>query len=120
SAAAESYQHGSWGYKRASMARTTTGSVNAVFPAARIVHIIRDAREVALSMRAASGAILERNWHFAATDWVSHVSSGRQLVAEVGRPRYTEIRYEELMAAPAETMIGVLDFLGGGANREAS
>jgi hypothetical protein len=119
-AAAESYQRTSWGYKRASMARSTSGNVNAVFPKARIVHIIRDAREVALSMRAASGALLERSWHFAATDWVSHVSSGRELAAEVGPQRYTEIRYEELMSSPADTMIRVLDFLGGGANRDAS
>ena len=36
-ATAETYQRGSWGYKRASMARSTTGNVNAVFPSARIV-----------------------------------------------------------------------------------
>jgi hypothetical protein len=111
---------GSWGYKRASLARMSGNSVNELFPHACFVHIIRDAREVVLSMRAAARALLERSWHFGAVDWVSHVTKGREVAAQIGAHRYYEIRYERFMASPAEVLIEILDFCGGGPDRDAT
>ena len=109
-----------WGYKRASLARMTGDSVNVLFPKARFVHIIRDAREVALSMaKASTVALLERSWHFGAADWVEHVTRGRAVAPKVGPDRYFEISYESLMADPATVLIEVLDFAGGGPDRDA-
>jgi hypothetical protein len=108
-----------WGYKRASLARVTGESVNDLFPRAKFVHIIRDAREVVLSMGAASKAILERSWHFGAVDWASHVNAGRAIGHRMGPDRYHEIRYERLMAEPAQVLVEILDFCGGGADRDA-
>jgi hypothetical protein len=108
-----------WGYKRASLASMTGDSITDLFPRARIVHIIRDAREVVLSMHRANGALLERSWHFGAADWVSHVSKGRDVAGRIGGERYHEISYERFMKEPADVMIEILDFCGGGSDRDA-
>lgn len=108
-----------WGYKRASMARMTGENINELFPRARFVHIIRDARDVVLSMGRAGGTLLERTWHFAAADWVDHVSKGRAVAGLIGPDRYFELRYERLMSDPANALIDILDFCGGGADRDA-
>jgi hypothetical protein len=117
SIAAERGKRG-WGYKRASFARMVGRHVNDIFPTARFVHIVRDAREVALSMRRSRGAH-ERNWHFGAVDWVSHVRAGRQIGQQIGPERYREITYERLMAEPATVLTELLDFSGAGADRAA-
>jgi len=108
-----------WGYKYASLARMTGRHVNDIFPTAQFIHIIRDAREVVLSMRRSPTAALERSWHFGAVDWVSHVSAGRDIGRRIEPGRYFELRYEHLMAEPAVALTEVLDFCGGGADRDA-
>ena len=108
-----------WGYKRASLARMTGGHFNDIFPTARFVHIIRDAREVALSMHRTRTAALERSWHFAAVDWASHVGAGRDIGKQIDPGRYIEVRYERLMAEPAAVLSQLLDYAGGGPERDA-
>lgn len=107
-----------WGYKRASLARMTGRHFNELFPTARFVHIVRDAREVALSMRRSRGSH-ERNWHFGAVDWMSHVEAGRQLGRQLGPGRYLELLYERVMAEPAAALTDLLDFSGAGPDRDA-
>lgn len=109
-------QHGKrqWGYKRASFGRMHGQQINDLFPGARFVHIIRDARDVVLSMRHTPRVLLERSWHFAALDWVSHVEAGRRIGAALGQARYLEIRYEELMRDPAGMFTKVFEFAGPG------
>jgi hypothetical protein len=119
SAIAEERGRKAWGYKRASLARMTGDSVNVLFPRAKFVHIIRDGREVVLSMGKASKTLLERTWHFGGADWVEHVSRGREVAPKIGPDRYLEIRYERFMSAPADVLVEILDFCGGGADRDA-
>jgi hypothetical protein len=119
SAIAEQRGRSTWGYKRASLARMTGANVNDLFPRARFIHIIRDARDVVLSMGRAGGTLLERTWHFAAADWVQHVSLGRAVASQIGEDRYFELRYERLMTDPAAALIDMLDFSGGGTDRDA-
>jgi hypothetical protein len=99
-----------WGYKRASLARVDGQHVEDLFPGARFVHIIRDARDVVLSMRKSTASLLEKSWHFGAVDWVSHVEAGRAIGRRMGPSRYLEVRYEQLMAEPAEVLSEVLTF----------
>jgi Sulfotransferase family len=81
-----------------------------VFPDARIIHIIRDGRDVALSLLGTRfGA---KNVFVAAQDWKYFVTAGRRAGASLARDTYHEIRYEALLAAPAETMAGVCAFIG--------
>lgn len=112
SSVAASHDKSSWGYKRASFA-TEAHRIDDLFPEARFVHIIRDARDVALSMRAAKDSLLERTWHFAAVDWTEHIRAGQELGRRMGHERYLEVRYETFMAQPAETLVEVLHFSSG-------
>lgn len=116
SATAASHGRSHWGYKRASFAREDGDHIDELFPGARLVHIIRDARDVVLSMRQATDSLLERSWHFGAVDWVSHVQTGRRIGRRLGPDRYLEVRYERLMADPAAVLTEILEFWGGDPN----
>ena len=70
----------------------------ALFPESRFVHIVRDGRDVALS-------VLEMPWGPSTLDdaalwWKESVTSGREAGARLGVERYREIRYEELIEDP--------------------
>jgi hypothetical protein len=72
-----------------------------VLPEAYFVHIIRDGRDVALSLRSTwfsptqDAAGLARHW-------AGQIRATRQQAA--GRDCYTEVRYEDLLAQPAQTL----------------
>ena len=77
-----------------------------VFPRARFIHAIRDARTVVTSLlRAAEGwgrTWAPRNLDEACAYWERHVRSGRPVRELVKEPRfYQEVRYESLRADPA-------------------
>ena len=112
SSVAESHGKRHWGYKRASFARVGGQAVGELFPSARFVHIVRDARDVVLSMRNSPNVLTERSWHFGAVDWVDHVTTGRQIGRALGPDRCMEVRYEDLMADPVRFLTNVLYFCG--------
>jgi hypothetical protein len=91
-----------------------------LWPAARFVHLIRDGREVCLSIvnwRSANRIL----GHFPtwATDrlstaalwWEWHVRLGRESGDLLTEDRYREVRYEALVAAPAAACAEVSEFL---------
>lgn len=77
-----------------------------IFPKGRIIHIIRDPRDVAVSTRNAWGRSLLR----AAQDWNDQIQitrqAGRQFPSD-----YLEIRFEDLLSDPDGTLSGVFRFL---------
>ncbi|HKI25072.1 MAG TPA: sulfotransferase [Candidatus Sulfotelmatobacter sp.] len=85
------------------------------FPEAQFVHIIRDPRDVALSLD-------KRGWSrplpwdkknsllAAGLYWEWIVRKARELGAELG-PRYLEVRYESLVEQPRETLAAIGQFL---------
>lgn len=89
------------------------------FPNARFIHIIRDGRDVACSLRThpkfkhENGRTIELNtWRpmeNCVTSWVNYTRKG---LAERGRPGYFEVHYEDLVTQPEQTMRRVLEFLG--------
>ena len=90
------------------------GFVRRHFPQARFVHVIRDGRDVACSLRRQSWMKLrERAGPLAiaqcAAYWAERVSAGRQMR---GHPRYIEVRYEDLVRQPEPTLRHLLGFLG--------
>jgi hypothetical protein len=86
------------------------------FPQARFIHIIRDGRDVALSLDK-RGWSRPLPWHkrksllAAGLYWEWIVRKGRKLGAELGR-QYLEVRYENLVGQPRETLAVVGNFIG--------
>lgn len=79
-----------------------------LYPDARIVHIIRDGRDVARSIAA-------QNWGpaevaDAAREWRDSVRAGRS--ARLPAERYLEVRYEALLAEPEPEIRRLYEWLG--------
>lgn len=77
------------------------------FPNAKFLHIIRDVRDYCISMNRAWGKNVLR----AAQRWNDDVSLARSMGRALPEA-YLEIRYEDLLMHPAETMRKTCSFLG--------
>jgi hypothetical protein len=81
-------------------------AITALFPEAKIVHVVRDGRDVAASF-------LELGWsdkiEHAALHWRQRVLQGRHARDLLGPARYHEVRYEELVAQPERTLRALCD-----------
>ena len=106
-----------WGNKKPSYALHLS-ELEAIIPHAKTVHIIRDGRDVVLSMRRSSRLLVEKNWYFAASDWVEHVRLGRRTGQVLGPERYMEIKYETLLTDPITVFQQLLEFTGARDARE--
>jgi hypothetical protein len=77
------------------------------FPNARFMHIVRDARDVSLSVN--------RRWHtpfeYTAEEWRSQLDSSRHVGSILGASRYLELRYEDLLEDPEREMVRACAFL---------
>lgn len=77
------------------------GALTALFPEARVVHIVRDGRDVAASF-------LELGWvdriEKAALHWRYRVLRGREVGALLPQRRYHELLYEDLVQRPERTV----------------
>ncbi len=83
------------------------GRIARTLPEARFVHIIRDGRDVALSL-------LSVEWgatsvQAAAEQWVNEIRTARGKVARL--PHYMEVRFEQLVADPEPLLRDVSRFL---------
>ena len=83
--------------------------VNSLFPEAQVIHMIRDARMVTASSLARWGPRVAWN---APVTWVHSVEKARQFGAGVPDTRYTEIRFESLVADPEGTLRPLFGWLG--------
>jgi hypothetical protein len=86
--------------------------LHALFPGARIVHLVRDGRDVALSTlewaRRDRGPGRFRLWNehplaVCALSWRWHVTTGMRDGARLGE-LYSEVRYEDVVGAPGPTL----------------
>lgn len=98
-----------WGDKTPEYARNLP-VLESLFPAAQYIHIVRDGRDVALSMEGRFWGA--KNIHTAALDWQLSVvrcdAFGRTLPGH----RFLELRYEDLLTEPGRTFEGLVGFLG--------
>jgi len=81
-----------------------------IFPDGQFIHIYRDGRDTALSILAAGFG--PQNLYTAAVGWRRDVRTAREAGAAMSSEAYFEVRYEDVLTAPEETMREVLDFLG--------
>ncbi len=81
-----------------------------LFPDAVVVHLVRDGRDAALSFLAMPDGIVARTWAHPhdvagfACQWRTEVGAAQALGSRIGPGRYLEVRYERLVAEPAETV----------------
>ncbi len=95
-------------------------TLNALWPGARFVHLIRDGRDVGLSLLAwqwpKKFAATLSTWKedpvsTVALWWESHVRRGRESGKALGPKLYYEVFYESLVARPREECAALCDFL---------
>ncbi len=80
-----------------------------LFPEARFLHLIRDGRDVALSMiRAPFGPA---NFYRAAIVWKSSIEAGRRGAETLPSGMYKEVFYESLLAQPETSLRAICGFL---------
>jgi len=91
--------------------------LDAVFPDAQYVHIVRDGRDAALSF-VAMRRKPRFNWARPrglvgfACQWRFEVEGARRFGAMRARGRYLELRYEDLVSAPEARLHDICSFLG--------
>jgi hypothetical protein len=83
--------------------------IDALFPDAQIVHVIRDGRDVVASHREHSGYLAAVK---AVEKWPRYIESARAVGARLPPQRYMELRYEALVTDLEPTLRTMFDFLG--------
>lgn len=107
-------QHGAqrWGDKTPIYA-SYMDLIGSIFPAAQFVHIIRDGRDVALSMLDKWGKKeLHVDIYFTARNWVRRIRQAQASGTRLGPDRYYEMRYEPLVEDPEGELRPLCRFLG--------
>jgi Sulfotransferase family len=90
--------------------------LEALFPTAQYVHLIRDGRDAALSFLDMPEGTYTRTWAHPGTPaqfaclWRKEVCDARELGRRVGSTRYLEVRYEELVAEPEQVVRRICAF----------
>lgn len=95
-------------------------ALSAMLPDAHLIHLIRDGRDVIVSLlrqnwvNLATGVPVEytKNARAAAQFWVAAVRAGRRVHQNPSFDRYHEVRYEDLVTRPEPTLRELLDHIG--------
>ncbi len=98
------------------------GTLHTLWPEARFVHLIRDGRDVALSLMNWPSVRTKKPGTFptwkdnpvstAALWWELNVRRGREAGEALGPELYRELRYESLVAHPEQECATLCEFLG--------
>lgn len=80
-----------------------------MYPGAKVIHIIRDGRDVWLSLQELGW---ERNVVKVAQDWQNSVLAARRYARRNRPQNYIEVRYEDLVTQPQDAVRRVAEFLG--------
>jgi len=88
--------------------------IDHMLPRSRFIHIIRDGREVAVSMMSARKRIGHSPGEVrgAAQEWHRCVTAAQAYGLQLGATRYMEVRYDQLFAGTATGLAEVLAFCG--------
>lgn len=86
--------------------------IHQIFPEAKFIHLIRDGRDVALSMLDKWGdKEIHVDVYFAAKNWVRRIRQARESGRRLGSDYYIELKYESLVAEPEAALRNICDFL---------
>ena len=81
-----------------------------LFPDAQFIHVVRDGRDVALSIRKESFG--PKNACEAASDWSRAIESVQAFASSLPRDQFFEVRYEDLTERTVGVADALADFLG--------
>lgn len=81
------------------------------WPDAQIIHVVRDGRDVALSLFARRHDFGVYNTYFAAKYWEHYVRVGHDTGRSLSPTQYLEVRYEDLVGAPNATVERICSYL---------
>jgi hypothetical protein len=84
-------------------------SAHEIFPQARFIHLLRDARDCAKSAVAAS---FSGNVYHGLEPWMNSELSWDRLRPRLQPEQYIEVRYEELVTEPERVLTEICEFLG--------
>jgi hypothetical protein len=101
------FDKGRWGDKTPTYG-PAIDRISRFLPEARFIHVIRDGRDVAVSVRRLwfrPGDTLDA----IAQDWARGIAATRRAAADVGH--YLEVRFERLVAEPAATLADICRFV---------
>jgi hypothetical protein len=106
-------QHGAarWGDKTPTYT-SHIDLLHRIFPKASFIHLIRDGRDVAVSVLDTWGRRSHVDLVFAAMTWKRRVRDARRSADRLDPDAYLELRYEELVAEPEQQLRRVCRFLG--------
>ncbi len=82
------------------------------WPDARIIHLVRDGRDVALSLFGRKHDFSAYNVYYAAQYWQKYVDVCREQGRRLPAGQYLELRYEDVLNDQAAAMRTVCDFIG--------
>ena len=82
------------------------------WPDAQIIHIVRDGRDVALSMFARRHDFRAYNTYHVAREWERYVETGSQQGRLLPTSQYLELRYEDMLGDQKSTVQTICAFLG--------
>ena len=98
-----------WGDKTPAY-NSNLNELRQLFPDAQFIHVVRDGRDVSLSIRTESfGA---KNACEAADGWSRALESIQAFSRDLPRDQDFEVRYEDLIEQPPQTLSALRDFLG--------
>jgi hypothetical protein len=80
------------------------GEFARLFPGCRLIHVIRDGRDVVCSLRKRGLSLFE-----GASMWLYNVAAG---MASRHLPQYLEVRYEDLVTDPRQVVPGICEHIG--------
>jgi len=106
-----------WGDKTPMYMRHV-GLIERLFPDAQYVHLIRDGRDAALAFLDMPEGVVTRTWAHPrspagfACEWRTEVRRARELGRRLGRSRYAEVRYEDLVADTTGVIKSICEFAG--------
>ena len=79
------------------------------FPTARVIHLIRDGRDVAVSWKKAPFG--PRDYDTLARQWVAYIDAGAACRQALDPERFLEVRYEDLLKDTESVTRRIADFL---------
>lgn len=87
--------------------------ISQIFPSAQVIHILRDGRDVALSMlKSYQGPrFFYVDLAYATHSWKRRVRQARNVGRQLGAGRYYEVRYEHLVANPEKILSEICEYL---------